>query len=75
MTINFSVVVDIKNFSSNRDLDSIEGHRHDLSFFFIFDQNGQYGCFLTRCQILKVKYRVAISFMNFSNQFILFATS
>lgn len=33
MTINFSVVVDIKNFSSNRDLDSIEGHRHDLSFF------------------------------------------
>lgn len=32
----FSVVVDIKNFSSNRDLDSIEGHRHDLSFFFSF---------------------------------------
>lgn len=36
MTINFSVVVDIKNFSSNRDLDSIVGHRHDLSFFFHF---------------------------------------
>lgn len=36
MIINFSVVVDIKNFSLNCDLDFIEGYRYDLSFFFLF---------------------------------------
>lgn len=36
MIINFSVVVDIKNFSLNCDLDFIVGYRYDLSFFFYF---------------------------------------